>query len=408
MNEYDIIIIGAGPAGLFCAINCAEDEKLKILLLEKNQTPGKKLLLSGTGSCNITHTGTVSEFRKHYGKGGGFTNPALNGFTPLEMIEFLYKNGIATTEKESGKIFPESMNAGDILSMLTRLCKKKGTSLQYRSAVSGIEYSSGEFTIHAGKHVFTAPVLVVATGGCSYPATGSTGDGYQFTKNLGHSIIQPEPALTPVYIKNFPFTSLSGVSVKNTHISLYRKNKKINSSKGDVLFTHKGLSGPGILDMSRYITGDDIIKISLTGETAEKMNSDFISVSRTAGIKSIKSYLKELQIPGRLAEEILAQEKIHDSRKISEINRNERTRLFRSIGEFSFIVEEKAGFTIAMATCGGVCRNEINKFTMESKIIPGLYFAGEVIDIDGDTGGYNIQWAFSSGKLAAENIKKSF
>lgn len=405
MDPYDIIIIGAGPAGLFCAMNCAEIKKLKVLVLEKNQSAGRKLLLSGSGRCNITHTGTVSDFTKHYGKAGNFTKPALSCFTPSDMIEFLHENNILTTETDNGKVFPESMHAGDVLSMMISLCESRGVTLKYRSSVTGIEYNKDTFTVYSGKHKYTASALVIAAGGSSYPATGSTGDGYLMAGSLGHSIIEPAPALTPVYVRDFTFTALSGMSIRDTNISLFRKEKKINSSTGDVLFTHKGLSGPGILDMSRYIRKDDVMKISLTGNSTEKMNSNFIAGSRDEGKKNIKSFLKRFDIPERLITKILSQQKIDPGRKVSEITREERVRLFNTLCEYPFTVEEKGGFNIAMATCGGVCRDEINRFTMESKIVPGLYFAGEVIDVDGDTGGYNIQWAFSSGKLAAESIR---
>jgi predicted Rossmann fold flavoprotein len=408
MHKYDIIIIGAGPAGLFCAINCAADRKLKVLLLEKNQSPGRKLLLSGNGSCNITHTGTVSEFIKHYGQGGDFVKPALNCFKPSAMMDFLHENNIPTVETDTGKIFPGSMNAGDVLSMLAALCSISGVILQKHCSVTGIKYVEGKFTAYAGKKIFMSPVLVIATGGCSYPGTGSTGDGYTFAKSLGHSIAGPAPALTPLFIRDFPFTRLSGLSVKNTHISLFRKNKKIISSTGDILFTHRGLSGPGILDMSRYVEKNDVVKISLTGDNAENMDKDFISASRSGGNRSIKNYLKSVNITERLIMEILVLQNIPPLKKTAEISRDERIKLFRSLGEFPFTVEDKGGFNIAMATTGGVSSEEINKFTMESKIVPGLYFAGEVIDIDGDTGGYNIQWAFSSGKLAAESIRRVY
>lgn len=168
------------------------------------------------------------------------------------------------------------------------------------------------------------------------------------------------------------------------------------------------MSGPAILDISRYIGKGDIIEVSLTGKSSEEMNSSFISESRAQGKKSIKNFLKNYDIPERLIAVILTQEGIDLLKNISEISRGERVKLFKSLGEYPFIVEEKGNFNVSMATAGGVCRDEINRRTMESLIVPGLYFAGEVIDIDGDTGGYNIQWAFSSGKSAADNIKKEF
>ncbi len=423
MNNFDIIIIGTGPAGLFCAINCADKPDAKILVLEKNSYPGKKFLLSGTGQCNITHTGTISDFTRHYGSGGDFVKPALSAFTPSAMISFLNENDIPTVEKENGKIFPESMKAIDVLSKLVDICEEKGVEFRYSSPVKNTIYENGKFTVSIGNEdsneddnvkivknsedeKFTSAVLVIATGGESYPDTGSTGDGFKFAKSSGHRIVQTTPSLAPVYIRNFPFVELSGISFKNRPVSLFKNGKKIYSSAGDILFTHRGLSGPAILDMSRYISKGDIIEMSLTGKKTDEMNNDFIAESRAQGKKSIKTFLKNYDIPERLIAEILIQENIDPLKNVSEINKTERIKLFKSLGEYPFIVEDKGNFNVSMATAGGICRDEIDKRTMESKIVPGLYFAGEVIDIDGDTGGYNIQWAFSSGKTAADWIKR--
>jgi len=409
MNNYDIIITGAGPAGIFCALNCSDTPGAKILILEKNSTPGKKFLLSGTGQCNITHSGSISDFTRHYGTCSDFVKPALSSFTPAALTEFLHENGIPTVERGDGKIFPESMKASDVLNMMISLCESRGIEFRYNSPVAGTFYENGKFILSSGntaENKFTSPVIVITTGGESYPATGSTGDGYHFAESLGHKIIDSTPSLAPVYIRSFHFAGLSGISFKNRALSLFKKGKKYYSTNGDILFTHRGLSGPAILDMSRYIDKGDIIEMSLTGRKSEEMNSDFISESRTYGKKSIKNFLKNYDIPERLIAEILLQENIDPMKNVSEISKTVRIKLFKSLGEYPFIVEEKGNFNVAMATAGGVCRDEINKRTMESKIISGLYFAGEVIDVDGDTGGYNIQWAFSSGKTAADSIKK--
>ncbi len=406
MNNYDIIITGTGPAGLFCAVNCADKAGIRILVIEKNISPGRKFLLSGTGQCNITHTGTVPEFTRHYGTAGDFVKPALSAFTPATMINFLNENEIPTVEKENGKVFPESMRAIDVLSMLIELCENGGIEFRFDSPVTDINFKEGKFELTSGGEKFTAEKVVVASGGESYPDTGSSGDGYKFAENLGHTITPTSPSLAPVYIRSFPFTELSGISFKNRTVSLFKNGKKTHSSSGDILFTHRGLSGPVILDMSRYIRRGDVLEVSLAGKKSEEMNTDFITESRAQGKKSIKTFLKNFDIPERLITVILEQEGIDPLKNVSEINKEERVKLFKSLGEYPFIVEEKGNFNVAMATTGGVCRDEIDKRTMESKIIPGLYFAGEVVDVDGDTGGYNIQWAFSSGKTAADGIKR--
>jgi predicted Rossmann fold flavoprotein len=298
------------------------------------------------------------------------------------------------------------MRASDVLSMMTSICNNYGVEIIYSFPVEQATFSDGEFRVssaHKDKIIFTAPSFVIATGGVSYPGTGSTGDGFRIAEGLGHSIVSPAPALSPVFIKNFIFSPLSGISLKDRDISIFRNNKKVMSGTGDVLFTHKGLSGPGILDMSRYINSGDIVKISLASEDADDIKRCLIEESRSGVKKSIKNYLKKLNIPERLIPPILEELKINPAKNISEISRDERTKLITSLTSYPFYVEEKGDFKIAMATAGGIYRDEINRKTMESKIIPGLYFAGEVIDVDGDTGGYNIQWAFSSGNAAGKS-----
>lgn len=406
MNSYDIIITGAGPAGLFCAINAAGNRNKKILILEKNSSPGKKFLLSGSGQCNITHSGNVSSFTSCYGEAGNFVKPALSAFTPGDLIEFLEKNNIPVTEREDGKIFPKSMKASDVLAMMTSMCKSYGVEIIYNTAVKEITFLAGEFRVSSdktNKNIFTAPKLVIAAGGMSYPGTGSSGEGFKIAQNLGHSITPPVPALAPVYVKNFSFAELSGIAFKEQDIILFRNNKKLKTNRGDILFTHKGLSGPGILDISRYIKNDDTIKISLTREKPEDIDRSLIDESRSEGKKNIKNYIKKLNIPERLILPILEELNINPLKNISEISKTERTQLISSITAYPFLVHEKGDFNIAMATAGGISRDEINRKTMESKIVSGLYFAGEVIDVDGNTGGYNIQWAFSSGSAAGKS-----
>jgi len=408
MKNYDIIIIGAGPAGLFCAINAAENSNRKILILEKNSSAGKKFLLSGSGQCNITHTGTVNEFTRHYGTGGSFVKPALKGFPPASLISFLEKNNIPVIEREDGKIFPQSMSASQVLTMMLNLCRERNVEIKYQTPVMKGVYDNRKFRVSSDKveETFTAPLLVITAGGNSYPATGSDGDGYRLARSLGHSIADPAPALAPLFIKNFPFAELSGISFKGRSISLFREGKKISASSGDILFTHKGLSGPGILDMSRYIRRNDIVEISLTGERIEVLSEDYISRSRTVGKKSIKHFLKSYDLPERLIPLILEEQGINPQKNVSEISKAERNSLLKYLCRYPFTVETVGGFNIAMATAGGVCRDEISSRTMESALIPGLLFAGEVIDIDGDTGGYNLQWAFSSAKAAADHLLK--
>ncbi len=404
MKIYDEIIIGAGPTGLFCAINSHSEKNREILLLEKNLSPGKKFLLSGSGQCNITHTGTVSDFVHHYGSAGSFVKPALKAFTPEGLVDFLECNGIRTTARDDGKVFPASMRGSDVLDMMLSLCLAGGIEIRYSASVERVINREGLFEVHSASGVFFSKVLVIAAGGASYPSTGSTGDGYRIASGLGHKITETTTALTPVYIRSYLFGELSGISLKNRKISLYKNGKKTVSSQGDILFTRSGLSGPGILDISRYVEAGDILEISFVLESAEYINNFFVSSSRLSGGTNLKNVMKGFSLPERLITLLLENEGIDPKKNVSEMSRIERGKVTAMLSEYPFIVDAKGGYNVAMATSGGVSREQIDSRTMESRLVRGLFFAGEVIDVDGDTGGYNLQWAFSSGKAAAMSI----
>lgn len=403
MNDrYDVIIAGAGPAGLFCAINISP--RRRILILEKNPAPGKKFLLSGSGQCNFTHTGNISDFLKHYGDAANFVKPALSAFTNMQLVDFFESHGVKTAARGDGKIFPAGMKAEEILSLLLKLCRENSVDIRYSSHVQKISHSGAGFTVTAGEKKLTSENLVIAAGGSSYPSTGSSGDGFRLAASLGHRITEITPALTPLFIKNYRLGELSGISVKESRITIARSSRKIAHGEGDILFTPKGLSGPGILDLSRYALKGDRITVSLTDKNTQEIESLLPEAIKRDGKKSIRNILKIFDLPERLADALLSAASVDPLKKAGEISREERNRIRELISAFPFEIEEKGGFSIAMATAGGVSRDEINRKTMESKLVKGLYFAGEVIDVDGDTGGYNIQWAFSSGRAAGLSI----
>jgi predicted Rossmann fold flavoprotein len=238
----------------------------------------------------------------------------------------------------------------------------------------------------------------------SYPATGSTGDGYHFAKQLGHSVVPPKPSLSPVMVKDYGMASISGVSVQEKPVYLYRGNKKIGEHRGDIGLTHKGLSGPGILDFSRHIVSGDILKVNFIDIKADEFRNELISASVKGGKTAIQTYLKRFDLPRSLVLLILESINIEPECRLADITKVQRNLLVTSFSEFPFIVDKVGGFNMAMVTAGGVSLNEINPKTMESKLVTGLYFAGEVLDIDGDTGGYNLQAAFSMGYLVGKSI----
>jgi predicted Rossmann fold flavoprotein len=253
---------------------------------------------------------------------------------------------------------------------------------------------------------YSAGAIVIATGGRSYPSTGSTGDGYRFAASLSHAVVPARPALTPLLIRGYPFPSLSGISFASIPFSIWRRGKKIAEHTGDVLLTHKGISGPGILDASREILAGDEVRLSFAGSTSQEAVSADLAAAHDAGTELVRAILLRYQIPDRLTRALLKHAGIAEDMRCAHLTASQRRSVASLATAFPLIVESPGDFSIAMATAGGVALCEINRKTMESKKVPSLYFAGEVIDIDGDTGGYNIQAALSTGALAAHSIAK--
>jgi predicted Rossmann fold flavoprotein len=405
MRKYDVVVIGAGPAGLFCALHASLPEQ-EILLLEKNANPGAKLLLSGSGQCNITHSGDIRDFLSHYGDHGKQVKPALFGFTNRDLIEFFSTRGLAMIAEENGKVFPKTRRSEDVLSLLMRECKERGVDLHCGEPATGVIRTAGGFEIITPKESYLSPMIALSTGGASYPKTGSTGDGYRISASLGQPLTEIAPALTPLLIRNYPFAALAGMSFERMQFSVWRAGKKIADHTGDVLFTHLGLSGPGILDASRYILPADVITLSFVGNLKR---DEFVAdlTRRIAENRNwqISTILAAYPIPERLNRKLLNVSGIPDDLKCNHFSAEQRSRLVTSCTQFPLTVEAPGGFSVAMVTRGGVALDGVNLKTMESKSIPNLYFAGEVLDIDGDTGGYNLQAAFSTGFLAAQSIR---
>jgi len=406
MIKKDVVIIGAGPAGLFTGINI-DGRKLDTVILEKNSSAGKKLLISGGGQCNITHSGNISDFLEKYGDKKRYLRNTLYGFTNEDLLEFFGKRGLEMEIEESGKIFPKTRKAEDFLNILLKELKMNNVEVEYKFKVVDVEYENNieKFIVKTVDKSYQAKYLVVTTGGKSYQNTGSTGDGFTIAEKLGHEIVKVKPALTPIYVKDYSFKKLSGISVK-VGLSLWRDNKKINESTGDMLFTHINLSGPVILDFSRYVNSGDILKVNfLPGKNKEIFRKETINSLQNYGSKYIKNFISDLNIPNRLGEKIIEISGIKKDKICAEIRKEQREKLIENLMEMNLTVDKLGDYHLAMVTAGGVDLSQINRKTMESKFIKNLYFAGEVMDIDGDTGGYNIQWAFSSGYAAGKSIK---
>ncbi len=403
MPNAKSIIIGLGPAGLAAAIAAGAGA----LGLEKNAQPGKKMLLSGSGQCNVTHAGNVDEFLHHFGsenrhpeKKGRFAAPALRNFDKQATVRFFESQNVPMLEREDGKIFPASLKSRDILNALLKAAKKAGAEIRTETTVESVEKIEDGFRVKTNQATFRAEKLVIATGGRSFPKTGSSGDGFRFAEQLGHRIVPPKPALTPVYVRNHAFADCAGIAFRNIKVDIFRAGKKVSvgggmvgqgGARGDVLLTHHGLSGPGILDLSRLIETDDVISLEICPKTNLQ---GFLT-----GKKTVKNALNALEIPERFLSRLLNVLGISPEKQAAEVSREERKRLESALSGLPFSVSKLGDWNEAMATAGGVALSEVNRQTLESRLVPGLFFCGEVLDIDGDTGGYNIQFALASGFL---------
>lgn len=406
--KADLIIAGAGPAGLFSAIQAAENSHNKnIIILEKNSTAGKKLLISGSGQCNLTHAGHISDFFDHYGENYNFLMGALYTFDNQSLMNFFKQRGVKFRTADGGKIFPKSNQASDILNVLLKECKAREIEIVYNSSVKKVEYNNNlsHFKIITEQNNYQSRYFLITAGGKSFPKTGSTGDGFLLAESLGHKIIEPRPALAPVIIKNYKFKMLSGISLRNKEVSLWRNNKLIKKWSGDLLLTHRGLSGPAVINYSRYIKSGDLIKIKLLKYSREELENDLIKKIKREGRLNLLNLLVKYPLAQRLIEKILDIADIDGSKNAAHLTKKEREEIIKIFSNLEFEVEKLADFNQSMVTKGGIDLKEINPQTMESKIITGLFAAGEVLDIDGNTGGYNLQAAFSTAYLAGQELK---
>lgn len=406
MDTYDVVVAGAGPAGLFCAIHAAASGA-RVLVLEKNPAPGAKLLLAGTGQCNLTHDGDIRDFVTHYGDHGKFVKPALMSFPNKTLMEFFRERGLATNTEANGKVFPVTRKSEDVLAILLAECKKQHVTIRCGEPVTGIVRKNNLFTVTTGTAMYSAANVAITTGGASYPQCGTTGDGYRLAESLGQPVTEIAPALAPLLVRPFAFSSLSGISFEGMKFSVWRNGKKVSDHMGDVLFTQLGLSGPAILDASRGIIPGDIVRLSFAGSMRrEEFAAELAQRAAENPGWQIGTILAKYPIPERLNRKLLQLSGIPDDLTCAHFSAEKRSALIANCMEFPLVVTGLGEFKIAMATRGGVALDSVNAKTMESKIVAGLFFAGEVLDIDGDTGGYNLQAAFSTGYLAAQGIQK--
>lgn len=402
---YDIIIVGAGAAGLFTG--CHLNKDIKSLILEKKSKPGIKLMMSGAGQCNLTHGGSVKDFLDHYGQKGKLVRQILYKYNNEMTIRFFEDRGLKIIEREDGKVFPLSLDSKDIVDFLIKKCKENSVDIRYNAEVTKINAKKDNtFEVVTENETYMTKYLVIASGGCSYPSTGSDGSIFRILKEIGVNITELNPALTPVFLEDYPYGELSGISFENCGIEVYDKSRKVISIKDDVLFTHQNISGPGILNSARYMKKGNTIRLNYLGMDPSVLHSQLREKLNQAGNMQISTFLREyFKIPKRFVEIILAQLQIDAVKKASHISKTELNTIINKLTSDQMTIKSLGSFNIAMATSGGVALSDVNMNTLSSNQYSHLFFAGEVLDVDGDTGGYNIQFAFSSGYLCAKGIK---
>ena len=410
----NIVVIGGGPAGMIAAITAAQNRH-KVILIEKMNMLGKKLLITGKGRCNITSSLYMADFIKNIPGNGRFLYSAFQNYTNQDIIEFLKDQGLEVKEERGNRIFPVTDRSQDVLHCFERKLRNLNVDIRLNTTVEEIIVQDGYVNgVITDKEKIYADKVILATGGKSYPLTGSTGDGYIFASNLGHTIEKIKPSLVPLEIYNKEEAiKLQGLSLRNVKIKIIDEleGKEIYEDFGEMLFTHFGISGPTILSGSahlvRYKNIEELLKqrkikiyIDLKPALSEEQLDDRILRDfKEAKNKQFKNSLDNL-LPQKMISYIIEKSEIPEDKKVNEITKEERRKLLNLLKKLEFTIKDFRPVEEAIITSGGINVKEINPKTMESKLVKGLYFAGEIIDVDAYTGGFNLQIAYSTGYTA--------
>ena len=412
-----VIVIGGGPAGMMSAITASQNGN-EVILLEKMERLGRKLLITGKGRCNITSSLPIQEFIQNIPGNGQFLYSAFNNYTNTDIINFLKSEGLEVKEERGKRIFPITDKSLDVLKCFEKKLKALNVKIEYNAEVVSIKKDLDRFEVELKNGtILNSNKVIIATGGKSYPLTGSTGDGYKLAKQLGHTVTSIKPSLVPfeAYDKK-TCKELQGLSLKNVGIEFkdIEKNKVIYEDFGEMLFTHFGVSGPTILSGSahlvRYKNIEDLLKnkkiiLKIDFKPAlseEKLDKRILRDFDEEKNKELKHSLDKL-LPKKLIPVIIEKSEINPEKRVNEITKQERKILVNLLKNFELEISKFRPIEEAIITSGGINIKEINPKTMESKIVPGLYFAGEIIDVDGYTGGFNLQIAYSTGFTAGQN-----
>ena len=421
MRKKRILVVGGGPAGLMAAGQAALSGA-EVIVLEKKSKPLRKLGITGKGRCNLTNRAPLAEFIERFGPNGRFLRCSFGHFFSDDLIKLLKESGVKTAFERGGRVFPLSDDAGEVVEALLKWARGNGVKIKTgirvkkliinENNITGVKYGNSEKSEAAGKYL--ADKVIIATGGASYPATGSTGDGYRLAESAGHGIVPIRPALVPLETRGDVAKRLQGLSLKNVGLKVLADGKKAGDIFGEMLFTHYGVSGPIVLTISKKAV--DLLgegkKVSLSIDLKPALDDKKLDIRllrdlNSHGNKKFKSILK-LLLPQKLIPVCIELTGIPGEKICNQINSAERKRLKLWLKDFRLEVTGHRSFNEAIITAGGVSLKEVNPKTLESRLVKNLYFAGEVLDIDADTGGYNLQAAFSTGYLAGVSATKYF
>ncbi len=410
--KIEICIVGAGPAGLMAAIHAATDS-LPTLVIEGNAAPGRKLLLTGGGRCNFTHAAGPEEVAKAFGKAGRFLRYGFYELSPDDAREFFHSRGVASLVEADGCVFPMSNRAADIGNALVQEAQRHGVRLQYRSRVRELAAEGPGFRLDLEDRQLRAARVILATGGVSWPQTGSQGDGYRFAAQLGHTVIPPKPSLVPLVTRETWMHELAGISLSDIRIQATVGGRKL-AAVGNLLFTQKGIGGPAAQDLSRLLADDlgvehpaieiriDVLPAIDEIQLDRQLQQQFATHPR----KAVASVLAEI-VPRQVSRMLCYLAQGDGDSPAGQLSAEKRRRLAAVLKKLPLCLIGTESIAKATVTHGGVSRDEIDPHTMESKLRPGLFFAGEVIDADGPCGGYNLQMCWSTGALAGRSAARS-
>jgi len=411
VSDYDLLVIGGGPAGMMAAARAGERGR-RVLLLERGPSLGRKLLITAGGRCNVTNSAPLPEFLDAFGRQGGFLRDAMTRFGNAELLDWLHNSGVRTVAERKGRIFPESQQAATVLDALRAALLAGGVEVRLNQRVESLRIEQGNLRgVSAAAHsALDSSAVLIATGGLSYPGTGCTGDGYALARQAGHSIVEPYPAIIAFETAESWPRNIQGTPIKNVSVIARHDGRKLAENFGEALWTHYGISGPAILDISGAVVlalrkgGAVTLELDLRpADTAESLDERLLHAIKKEGKKQISTVLAGW-IAERSAAQLLQLAEVDPRKKMSQCSKSDRKRIVRLVKHLELRVRGHRPIEEAIVTGGGVPLGEVDPKRMESRLLKNLFFAGEVLDLAGPSGGYNLQAAFSTGYLVGESV----